>query len=200
MRSAETEARGTMMNIMLIKRKLMMTCIAYWMKAIMSPTCRLLCSICLPPNQTIISEMPFITSVITGIMVAMARLTKRVLSVRSRLALSNRFCMKDWLAKARTTMMPESSSRLTRFRRSTSFCILLKRGSATANRIRISPSMMISASASTHARLTHLDRPIIRPPSPMIGAKHIMRRPMLKKFWIWVMSLVERVISEAVEN
>ena len=96
--------------------------------------------------------------------------------------------------------MPDSSSRLTRFRRSTNFCIFLKRGRATLNKIRIKPSMITSASANTHARLTHLDRPIIKPPKPMIGAKQSIRSPMLKKFWIWVMSFVERVISEAVEN
>ena len=84
-----------MMNIMLMNKKLMMTCIAYWMNAIISPTCRVLCSICFPPNQTISSEMPFITKVITGIMVAMARLTKRVLEVKSRFAPSKRFWTKS---------------------------------------------------------------------------------------------------------
>ena len=36
MRPAETEARGTITNIMLIMRKLIMICMVYWMKAIMS--------------------------------------------------------------------------------------------------------------------------------------------------------------------
>ena len=123
MRSAETLARGTMMNMALMNRKLMMTCIAYWMKAIMSPTCRRLSAIWCPPNHTISRLTPFITSVITGIITVMARLTNSVLSVRSLLASSKRRCMKGWFANARTTIMPDSSSRATRFSLSTSFCI-----------------------------------------------------------------------------
>ena len=178
-----------MMNLMLMNKKLMITCMAYWMKAIISPTCRLLAAICLPPNQTISSDRPFITSIMKGIMVAMARFTNSVLPVRSLLAFSNRFCMKGWLEKA-----------LTRFSRSIRVCIFLKRGMATANRVRINPSITIRARASTQARFRHLDRPIIRPPMPIMGAKHIMRRPMLKKFCTWVISLVDRVIRLAPEN
>ena len=79
MRSADTLARGTIINIMLMNKKLMITCMAYWIKAIISPTCRLLAAICLPPNHTISRLMPFITSIIAGIMVAMLRFTNRVL-------------------------------------------------------------------------------------------------------------------------
>ena len=59
----------------------------------MSPTCKLLAAICLPPNHTMSRDRPFITRVMAGIMVAMARLTKRVLEVKSPLAFSKRSCM-----------------------------------------------------------------------------------------------------------
>ena len=96
--------------------------------------------------------------------------------------------------------MPDSSSRATRFSLSTSFCIFLKRGSATANSTRISPSIRTSASASTHARLMHFERPITSPPMPMMGAKHIMRRPIDKNICTCCTSFVERVIRLAVEK
>ena len=35
---------------------------------------------------------------------------------------------------------------------------------------------------------------------PMMGAKHSSRRPILKKFCTWVMSLVERVMRVAPEK
>ena len=95
--------------------------------------------------------MPFITRVITGSMVAMARLTNRVLPVRSLLAESNRFCIKSWLAKARTTIRPGQLLPLTRLSRSTRLCIFLNRGSATLNSTRINVSIRASASASTQA-------------------------------------------------
>ena len=47
---------------------------------------------------------------------------------------------------------------------------------------------------------THLESPIISPPMPMMGAKHIRRRPMERNVCTWVMSLVVRVMRLAVEN
>ena len=60
--------------------------------------------------------------------------------------------------------------------------------------------MTMRAKASTQARLTQVDRPMMRPPMPMMGAKHSSRRPILRKFCTWVMSLVERVMRVAPEK
>ena len=170
MRPAETEARGTITNIMLIMRKLIMICMVYWMKAIMSPTCMAESAIWWPPTHTISRETPFITSIITGIIVAMARNTNRLLSARSLLALSKRFSSKSCVANARMTIMPERFSRLTRFSLSTSCCMILKRGMAMAEIVQMRPRMSTTASAMTHAMLTLLLRAIMVPPIPMMGA------------------------------
>ncbi len=64
--------------------------------------------------------------VIKGIMATMARLVNSWVPIRSRLALSKRASSKASRLKARTGMMPVRISRLTRFSRSTSVCMLLE--------------------------------------------------------------------------
>ena len=69
----------------------MIIIIEYWINAIKSPTCIVPPSIRSAPTQIISSETPFIINVISGIIVVITRLTKRLVLVSSTLALSNRF-------------------------------------------------------------------------------------------------------------
>ena len=77
MRSAETAARGSMMNIIDSMRKAKMICMAYCMKAIMSPTCMSTGATWCAPTQMMSSESPFMMSIMTGIMTTMTRLMNR---------------------------------------------------------------------------------------------------------------------------
>ncbi len=121
MRSPDTDARGSMMNMKESIRKEKTICMVYWRKAIMSPTCMLPAATWWLPTQMMISDRPFMTSIMAGIMIAKTRLTKSIVPVRSRLALSKRSCSKYCRLNARMTIMPERFSRVTRFRRSISF-------------------------------------------------------------------------------
>ncbi len=117
-----------MMNMIDSIRKAMTICMAYCMKAIMSPTCMCDCATWCAPTQMIASDRPFMISIMKGIMTTMTRLTKSIVPVRSRLALSKRFSSKACRLKARITIMPERFSRLTRFRRSISVWMILNFG------------------------------------------------------------------------
>ncbi len=86
MRSAETFARGSMMETMVIIKNAMMTCMVYWIKAIISPTCSRPASMLWPPFQTMSSVMPFIKSMSSGIMRDMVRLINRPFFIRAVLA------------------------------------------------------------------------------------------------------------------
>ena len=88
-----------------------------------------ICAIWWPPTQTISRETPFITSIITGIIVAMARLTRTGCCRQGPCWLCRSVsASKSCVANARMTIMPERFSRLTRFSLSTSCCMILKRG------------------------------------------------------------------------
>ena len=118
MRSAEIAARGSIMNIIDIIKKAKTICMAYCMKAIMSPTCICDWATACAPTQMISTLKPFITSIITGIITTIRRLMNRLTEVRSRLALSKRCCSKSCMLKARMTIMPDRFSRVTRLSRS----------------------------------------------------------------------------------
>ncbi len=87
MRLAETWALGSIMDIMMKAKKI---CIAYCMKAIMSPTCIEACATWWAPTQMMMRETPFMMSIMTGIITTITRFTKSRFPVRSLLALSKR--------------------------------------------------------------------------------------------------------------
>ncbi len=111
MRSADTEARGRMINIIESIRKAKTIWMAYCMKAIMSPTCICDWATSWAPTQMIRTVMPFMTSIMTGIITTMTRLMNRLTEVRSTLALSKRFSSNSCMLKARMTIMPDRFSR-----------------------------------------------------------------------------------------
>ena len=113
-RSPDTAARGMKMNIIESIRKANTICMAYWRKAIISPTCMDAAATCWEPTQMIARDSPFMISIMIGNMVTMTLATNRLLSVRLRLAFSNLFSSYSCLLNARITIIPERLSRVTR--------------------------------------------------------------------------------------
>ena len=145
-------------------------CMAYCRNAIMSPTCMLPSATWWLPTQMMASVTPFMTSIMSGIMKAMTRLTNSIVLVRSVLALSKRFSSNSCRLNARITIMPDRFSRITRFSRSIRVCIRRNRGITIENTVRIRPMITTTASAMIH----HMDRSLLTarmmPPTAMIGA------------------------------
>ena len=157
MRAADTLALGSITNIMAIIKKDIMICIAYWIKAIISPICKVEAAMAWPPTHIITKELTFITSIIAGIIPAITRCTKRLVWVNS------------WLA-SRTTIMPERCSRLMRFSLSIMPCKALNFGSATAMTTITSPSITATAAATIQLMETLFSTAKITPPMPIMGA------------------------------
>ena len=84
----------------------------------MSPINSLSASIRWAPAQTIRTLTAFITNISAGMRNDMARLTKMLIRVRSRLASSNRCSSCRSVVKARMTRIPASLSFMIRFSRS----------------------------------------------------------------------------------
>ena len=139
-------------------------------------------------------------SMITGIMVAIMRLMNRVTSARSLFALSKRSSSKPCLLKARMTIIPERFSRVTRFNRSINFWMIVNLGTEMKKTITINKINTATARAMIHHMFGLLSTARTTPPIPMIGAKNASRITMNTTCWSWVISLVARVISEAVEK
>ena len=151
-------------------RKAITTCKAYCMKAIMSPTCMADSATWCAPTQMISSISPFMTSIMSGIMLAMTRFTNRFVLVRSWLARSKRASSNAWVLNARTTIMPDRFSRTTRFRRSIKLWMILNLGSATENRAKIRTIRTTTARAMIHHMEVSVPVALMMPPIPRIGA------------------------------
>jgi len=200
MRSAETAARGRVTKITDIIIKAITICMAYCIKAIMSPTCRVDSAIWCAPTQMMPSDRPLMMSVMMGMSTAMARATNSMVLVRSRLAPSKRASSSCCLLNARMTIMPVRCSRITRFRRSI-FCWMTRNlGMAMENMTASTPSRAITARAMSHTMLVERSMARITPPMPRIGAYSRMRMMMPTSICTCVTSLVVRVINEAVEK
>ena len=140
------------------------------MKAIISPTCMVPRSTPWAPAHTISTEMPFIISIITGIIMDMVRLVNSWVLIRSRLALSKRFSSYSSRLKARITLRPVRISRETRFTRSIRVCIFLNLGMATAISTTISASSTPTATAMIQPMPVRVVATRTMPPMPIIGA------------------------------
>ena len=156
-------------TIQIIKND-MMICIVYWINAIISPTCIFPLSIPCAPFQTIRIVIPFMTSIMTGIINVIARFTNRFVFIRSLFALSKRFSSYFSVLNARITESPVRISLVTRFRRSTMFCKILNFGIATINNTNTSRSMSTTASPMIHDISTLVRNTLMIPPAAMIGA------------------------------
>ena len=114
--------------------------------------------------------VPFMIRVIKGIMATMARLVNSWVPIRSLLALSKRCSSNCSRLKARTGIMPVRISRLTRFSRSTSVCMILNLGMATLIRKRMSSSSKATSSTTIQDSPEELPMTCSTPPMPRMGA------------------------------
>ena len=180
--------------------KAKMICMAYCMKAIMSPICNEEAAISCAPTQIIATLRPEKTRFISGKSDSNDRPIKRILSVRSRLARSKRFSSKLCLLKARITSMPERFSRNTRLIRSIRVCIFWKRGMTMIMVVTMMMITIATAAAISHHMPGLFCSARMMPIVAISGAVNAIR--MIKKVscCICSTSLVVRVIREAVEK
>ena len=172
----------------------------YVINASISPTCKLPRSMPFAPNQTINSVMPFMISIISGIIKFMTRLVKSWVPIRSLLALSNLFSSYFSRLKARITSTPVRISLETRFSRSTSSCIFLNLGMATCMRTITISKISATATPMIQPMPVLLPMTLITPPIPRMGAYRTILRSITDTICTCWISLVHRVIRDAVEN
>ena len=140
----------------------------------------------------------FIMKNIAGISSDTSRLTAIALPVRSRFAASNRRLSCALRSKARMTRTPVSPSSSTRLSRSILTCISWNSGTALRMiRKKITPRIGITA-ISTRASRVSCDSDRMMPPIAIIGAVMTIVIIMISTCWTCVVSLVVRVISDAV--
>ena len=183
-----------------IIRKPMTITIEYVTNAVRSPTWMVPRSTLPAPTHTISTDTPFMMNIITGIMMDMVRFVNSWVSYRSLLAFSNRFSSCASRLKARIGMMPVNSSLDTRFKRSTSVCIFLNFGMATASRIPISADSAITATTMIQLIPDLVRITFTMPNAARIGAYATIRSSMTITNWTCWISLVDLVIRDAVEN
>ena len=116
------------------------------------------------------TDTPFMMSIIAGIMNVMTRFVNSCVRMRSVFAPSKRSSSKRWRSNARMTGRPVSISRATRFTRSMSFCMILKRGMASAMRMPMTTNRHTTASTMIHAMDTFVDDTMTMPPMARMGA------------------------------
>ena len=103
-------------------------------------------------------------------MATMARLVNSWVPIRSLLALSKRCSSNCSRLKARTGMMPVRISRLTRFSRSTSVCMILNLGMAMFIRKKDEQQQKATSSTTIQERPERLPTTWSTPPMPRMGA------------------------------
>ncbi len=132
-------------------------CMVYVMKAIMSPTCNCPMSMLWPPTQTIKTEIPFIKSIINGIINDIARFTNICVFIKFVFATSNRSSSYFSREKARITGNPVMISRETKLTRSTKFCNALNFG------------IVVNSKVNTRTKTAATATPTIQPiPVPVL--------------------------------
>ena len=132
------------------------------------------------PTQTIKTVMPFIISIIAGIIKDMALLVNSCVFIKSLLAASKRSSSCFSLLKARITGIPVRISLATRFSRSTSFCIILNFAISTITRQKMVPT----ATAIIQVIEVFVCSTLIMPPIPMMGAYATILRSITVTIWI----------------
>ena len=152
------------------------------------------------PNHTIATVATFITSIMSGIMSVIARLTNSCASRRSPDAASKRASSWSCRPKARMVMRPSSISRARRFTRSTSDCMTRKRGIVSEKSTETTPRTARSAAPTIQASPPPVPTTCTTATTPMTGANITMRSKITTRFWICCTSLVQRVISDDCEK
>ena len=170
MRPADTLARGSITLISEIIKNAMIICMVYWMKASISPTCMAPASMLPAPTHMIRTLMPFMVSIISGIIPPISRPTKSCVFFKAMDAASKRSSSRDCVQKARMTGRPVRVSRMTRFTSSICFCMRLKRGMPSKYMTSTMAITSATPSAITQAMDELAFRALITPPMPMMGA------------------------------
>ena len=170
------------------------------MNAIMSPTRIAPAATPCEPNHTMATVAIFMTSIMIGIMSVIARFTNSCASRSSPDASSKRPSSWSCRPNARMVMRPSSISRVTRFTRSTSDCIALKRGIVSEKSTLTTPSTASSAAPTIQASPPPIVMTCTTATTPMTGANMTMRSMITIMFWICCTSLVQRVMSDDCEN
>ena len=148
----------------------------------------------------IVTDTPFMISIMMGIIKVIQRLTKRLVFVRSRFAFSNRSSSCFSRLKARMTGMPVRISLVTRFRRSIKVCSFVNFGMAIWNNTSITNRIRTTATARIQVMDGSVFSTFITPPIPTIGAYSTIRNIIAITCCTCCTSLVQRVIRDAVEN
>ena len=102
------------------------------------------------PVQIIKTEIPFIISIMTGIINVIALLTKRFVLVNVLFASSKRTSSCFSVLNARITDSPVKISLVTRFNLSTNVCNILNFGIATTNKVNTTIAIKPTAKAIIH--------------------------------------------------
>ena len=160
----------------------------------MVPTCMEPSWIRNAPNQITATDETFSTSITVGNASAISRPARRAVSVTSSLARAKRAVSTSSRTNARTTRMPVSCSRSTRFTVSIRVC--MSRNSGTI-RVMISPTP-----ASSTGTLTAISQDscrscrmaMITPPMQSMGAATMSVADISTSCWTCWTSLVERVM------
>ena len=174
--------------------------IAYWTKAMSPPTSRLPASTLWLPIHMRPIIVKLMVNMMRGIIDAMIRLTLRWVSTKSLLAASNRSASCSSRLKARTTRIPVRFSRRTRLSLSILAWMALKRGIPLRIPQVIKRARKGRAHISVRDRSGSMDTAIMTPPTAMMGALTTILRVIRTTIWTWVMSLVVRVMSDAVPS
>ncbi len=200
MRSAQTAARGIIIEMKVAIIIDMRICIRYMRNAVRAPTCISPPSTRAAPNQSTAMLETLRISITVGKMSAVSRPTRSDVSVSAWLASANLRVSSRSRTKARTTRMPVSCSRSTRLTVSMRSCIARNWGTM---RVMIRP--IDTSSAGTQTSMSQ-DRPrswrraMMMPPTPMIGAATSIVQVITTSIWTCCTSLVPRVISEGAPN
>ena len=198
MRAADAAARGSITKTAVTMNTANRIWIAYCSDAIIAPTCIAPASMRTAPNQMISTLVTFIIRNIAGISSAIRRLTAIEVSVRSRLAASKRRLSCAPRSKARITRTPLRPSSSTRFRRSILTCTCWNSGTAFHMMTKKTTARTGITAISTRASAASCDSDNTTPPIAIIGAVTAMLSSISATCWTCVVSLVVRVISDAV--
>ncbi|GAP60342.1 hypothetical protein AHiyo1_38470 [Arthrobacter sp. Hiyo1] len=148
------------------------------------------------PNQITATLETLSTSITTGNMRAMSRPARNAISVTSRFAEAKRSVSMSSRTNARTTRMPASCSRSTRFTVSIRTCILRNSGT---NRLTMRPTATSSTgtlTAISQDNCASCRTAMMTPPMLSMGAATMRVQDIRTSCWTCCTSLVERVISE----
>lgn len=200
MRSAQTSARGTIMNMKVAIMTAITICMRYARNAVSWPICMSPLSMRCAPNQTTATEETFTTVMTVGNISAISRPVDSETSVRSVLAPRKRSCSYSSRTKARITRLPVICSRSTRFTVSRRVCMVRNSGRILRTISETAMPRTGTTASSTADSGTSWPSAMMMPPTHMIGADTISVNAMRTSIWTCWTSLVVRVIRDGAPN